>query len=131
MGYWSNLRTSSMRKPPLARCNAPGPDQVEVRDQGAHLRDVLDPSNQVLKAGMVLEDDRCLLQFAVVHQQVDLVGPAQRRSGKHARYRRNFLGLQLLLSLDKGLGVLDEVFLHAVQKVNGFLDRGIFLLKLP
>ena len=68
-----------IRKPPFARCRAAWFDQVEIRDQCSHVRQVFDSSDEVFVDRMVFVNDRRPAGIRVVHQDVYGISPRQGR----------------------------------------------------
>ena len=62
----------------MARCSAPGGQQVEVGDERAEAGEVLDPADQRLMRRVVLVDDRRAVPPAIVDDDVDPIAAEPR-----------------------------------------------------
>ena len=94
-----------------------GLDQRKVGNQGAHLRYVLDPPDQVLVGGVILENDRRAGRIRVVDDHVDAVGMKSRHAAG------DIVDIGALLRRQKCIHVLDRVLL---DRLEVFHDVGVF-----
>ena len=106
------------------------PDQQEIGGQGAELRGVLHPPQQVVVGRVVLEHHRCPGGRAVVHQYVHPVAAERSRPGRAAaQHLHQNLG-PAGLAVHQLLGVLDDVFLNLLEVSHYFGEPGILLPRL-
>ena len=102
------------------------PDQRKVRRQHAHLRPVLDETDQVAMVRMLLDDHRRSVVGAVVDQDVYLV--ALKRLPVRRRHQER--QLRLLVRRSKIVGVLDHVLLHGIQVFKDIRELFVTLAHL-
>jgi hypothetical protein len=96
----------------VGQMQRPRLDQQEVGDQRTQLRDVLDPSHQVLVGGVVLVDHRRPAVILAADQQVDQEAAEVRQlAGERGERRHAFLGMAEFVD------ALDDVLLHLVEVV--------------
>lgn len=96
-------------------------DQIEIRDQGAETRQVLDAPDQVLMRRIVLEDDRRALRPGMLDDDIDLIAAQQRQldAGRFRPLARRPFGTA---GGDEILGMLEDVALDLAE-IADHLDK--------
>ncbi len=96
-------------------------DQVEIRDQGAHLRQVLDAPDEILKGRVLAVDHRGATGGAVIDEKVHLVAG----EGRLEIGDRNPHELRPLLRAAEVVAVLDDIQLHLLEVAHHLRVIGV------